>query len=289
MGYVDALVALGGYQVQPPLPFTPGQEVAGRVVEVCGDVGSILPGDRVMGMVFGGGLAQFAAVPAAAVSKLPTNMTFAQAACFRINYLTALHGLRDRARILPGEHLLVLGAAGGVGTAAVQVGRALGARVIAAASTPEKREFARASGASLTIDNEPDGWRDRIKTTCGGRGPDVIFDPVSGPMFELSFRSLAWGGRHLVVGFAGGPIPKLPINLSLMKGASLVGVDVRQFQIFEASRVGEHLRTLLGWVADGEFTVPVGRRFSFEDFAASMEFAMSGRAMAKPIVEIGDP
>ena len=161
-------------------------------------------------------------------------MSLAQAAGFRINYITALHGLRDRAGLRAGERLLVLGAAGGVGMAAVQVGKRLGATVIAAASSEEKHAFALAHGADVAIDTEVDGWRDRLsrQAECGGAGPDIVFDPVCGPLFEPAFRSLGWGGRHLVVGFAGGPIPALPSNLPLMKGAALVGVDVRQFQIF---------------------------------------------------------
>lgn len=286
MGYVDALVAVGGYQVKPPVPFTPGQEVAGMVAAVGAGVEGVREGDRVMASAFGGGLAEYLVAPAAAVTRLPDQMRFAQAAGFGINYLTALNGLRDRANLQPGERLLVMGAAGGVGSAAVQLGKLLGAEVIAAASTPEKRAFALAEGADAAIDTNPEGWRDRLKAACGGNGPDVIFDPVCGPLFELAFRSLGWRGRHLVVGFVGGPIPKLPINLSLMKGGSLVGVDVRQFQIFEPALAKAHMAELLGWVADGRLAPPTGRVFVLEDFAAAMTFAMSGTGTGKTIIEI---
>jgi NADPH2:quinone reductase len=262
LGYVDALVALGRYQVKPPLPHTPGQEVAG-VVDALGEgVEGLRPGDRVMATV-AGGFADFALAAAGACTPLPDKMTSGQAAGFRINHLTALHGLEHRAALRRGETLLVLGAAGGVGTAAVQVGKILGARVLACASTPEKRDFARA------------------------RGPDVIFDPVCGPLFEPAFRSLAWGGRHLVVGFAGGPIPALPANLPLMKGAALTGVDVRQFLLFEAPRAAETLSRLLAWVEDGRLLPPEGRRFPLAAYGEALEFALSGQGMGKTLVGAG--
>ena len=286
MGYVDALVAVGGYQVKPPVPFTPGQEVGGVVEAVGRDVEGFAVGDRVMVSLFGGGLAEYVAAPAQKAAKIPDAMTFAQAAGFRINYLTALHGLRDRADLQPGERLLVFGAAGGVGTAAIQIGRLLGAKVIAAASTEEKRAFAVDQGAQMTIDTEVEGWRDRLKALCDGKGPDVIFDPVTGPLFEPAFRSLAWRGRHLVVGFIGGPIPRLPINLSLMKGAALVGVDVRQFLLFEEEKAHAHLAEMLTWVADGKLSPPIGRRFDFSDFAEAMQFALSGSGLGKTVIEL---
>lgn len=286
LGYVDALVALGRYQVKPPLPHTPGQEVAG-VVDALGEgVEGLRPGDRVMATV-AGGFADFALAAAGACTPLPDKMTSGQAAGFRINHLTALHGLEHRAALRPGETLLVLGAAGGVGTAAVQVGRILGARVIACASTPEKRDFARACGADAVLDTGAEGWRDRLKALCGGKGPDVIFDPVCGPLFEPAFRSLAWGGRHLVVGFAGGPIPALPANLPLMKGAALTGVDVRQFLLFEGPRAAETLARLLAWVGEGRLSPPEGRRFPLAAYGEALEFALSGQGLGKTLVGSG--
>lgn len=289
MGYVDALVALGGYQVKPPVPFTPGQEISGRVAAVGSAVSTLQVGDRVMANSFGGGLAEYVAVPQAMVTRIPDVMTFAQAAGFRVNYLTALHGLRDRAALQPGERLLVFGAAGGVGSAAVQVGKHLGAEVIAVASSDAKRAFARDLGADAVLDSDVEGWRDRLKALCGGKGPDVIFDPVAGPLFEAAFRSLNWGGRHLVVGFVGGPIPKLPINLSLMKGAALIGVDVRQFLLYEGAKAAGHLDMLLNWVAEGGFSPPVGRIFALDDFADAMRFAMSGAGVAKSVIHVAEP
>jgi len=285
VGYVDALVSLGRYQVKPPVPFTPGQEVGGWIASIGEDVQDFAPGDRVVAQVWGG-FAEFVSCATAAVVKIPDAMSFAQAAGFRINYITALHGLRDRAQLQPGERLLVLGAAGGVGMAAVQVGKRLGATVIAAASTEEKRNFALAHGADVAIDTDADGWRDRLKQACGGTGPDVVFDPVCGPLFELAFRSIAWRGRHLVVGFAGGPIPSLPANLTLMKGAALAGVDVRQFLLFEAERAASHFTELLGWVEDGSLRPPVGRTFALEDFAPALEFALSGKGVGKTVLAV---
>jgi NADPH2:quinone reductase len=285
VGYVDALVALGRYQVKPPLPHTPGQEVGG-IVEALGEgVEGLAKGDRVMAQVRGG-FAEFARAPASLATKIPDRMSFAQAAGFRINYVTALHGLRDRAALAPGERLLVFGAAGGVGSAALQVGRILGAQVIAAASTEEKRAFARTHGADHVIDTTLEGWRDRLKTITEGKGPDVIFDPVCGPLFEPAFRSLGWRGRHLVVGVAGGPIPALPANLSLMKGAALVGVDVRQFLQFEGAKAAAHLNELLTRVANGRLEPIVGRTFRLDGFAEALQFALSGQGLGKTVVEL---
>ncbi|GGC49136.1 NADPH:quinone oxidoreductase family protein [Chelatococcus reniformis] len=288
MGYVDALVALGRYQVKPPTPFTPGLEIGGVVAAVGAGVSQFRPGDRVMASAFGGGLAEYAVAAEETVRGIPAAMSFAQAAGFRTNYVTALHGLTDRAALQPGERLLVLGAAGGVGVAAVQVGTLLGAEIIAAASTPAKRAFAQEHGAQHLLDTEPEGWRERLKAACGGAGPDVVFDPVCGPLFEPAFRSQSWRGRHLVVGFAGGPIPKLPVNLPLMKGAALVGVDVRQFFLFEAEHAQSHLAQLLAWVEDGRLAPPVGRRFPLASFAEAMEFALSGQGWGKTIIDIAD-
>lgn len=286
VGYVDALVALGKYQVKPPLPHTPGMEVSGIIEAVGPGCEPLKPGPRVLAQAVGG-FAEQVVVAAPLITPIPDALDFAAAAGFRVNYLTALHGLQDRARLAAGETLLVTGAAGGVGLAAVQVGKILGARVIACASTEEKRAFARQHGADDEIDTQAEGWRDRLKALTGGKGPHVIFDPVCGPLFEPGFRSLAWGGRHLVVGFAGGPIPSLPSNLTLMKGAGLLGVDVRQFMMFEWQRAGAHVQQLLGWVAEGRLAPPVGRVFAFEAFREALTYALSGKGLGKTILAVG--
>lgn len=284
IGYVDVLVALGGYQVKPPLPHTPGQEVAGTVSALGDGVEGIAVGDRVLASVQGG-FAEVVATPADNVYRLPAGLGFAEASALRINYLTALHGLRDRADLQPGERLLVLGAAGGVGIAAVQVGKLMGARVVAVASSREKRDFARLHGADAVLDSEPEGWRDRLKVACDGKGPDVVFDPLSGPLFEPAFRSLAWRGRHLVVGFLGG-MPSLKVNLPLMKGAALVGVDVRQFVLFERDRARAELEELIAWAGAGKLAPAIGRRFPLADFAAAMAWAHGGRGLGKTVLEL---
>lgn len=286
VGYVDALVSLGRYQVKPPLPHTPGGEIGGVVEAVGEGVEGFAPGNRVMAQAATGGFAELALADARAVSRIPDAMSFAQAAGFRVNYITALHGLRDRANLQPGERVLVLGAAGGVGIAALQVAKAMGATVIAAASSEEKRAFALEQGADAVIDTNAEGWRDRLKALCDGKGPDVVFDPVCGPLFELAFRSLAWRGRHLVVGFVGGPIPALPANLTLMKGAALAGVDVRQFMLFEPARAMAQLNELLGWVGEGRLTPAVGRTFPLDAYAEALEFALTGKGLGKTVLEL---
>ena len=287
VGYVDALVSLGRYQVKPPLPHTPGQEIGGVIEAVGEGVAGLAVGDRVMAQAMGG-FQELTLADARAVVKIPHAMSATQASGFRINYITALHGLRDRADLQPGERVLVFGAAGGVGVAAVQVARAMGATVIACASSEEKRAFALAQGADVVIDTVAEGWRDRLKALGEGKGPDVVFDPVCGPLFEAAFRSLSWRGRHLVVGFVGGPIPALPANLTLMKGAALTGVDVRQFMLFEGKKAASHLAELLGWVGEGKLVPPVGRTFPLEAWAEALEFALTGQGLGKTVLEVGE-
>jgi NADPH2:quinone reductase len=286
VGYVDALLALGRYQVKPALPHTPGWEVSGRIDAIGAEVQGLSRGQRCLAMARGGGFAEYALVRAGDVVPLPDTMRLDQAAGFYLNYGTALHALRDRAQLQPGEILLVLGAAGGVGLAAVQLGRLLGATVIAVASTPEKRALAVQCGAALALDREPEGWRDRLRKAAPG-GVDVVFDPVSGPLLQPAFRSLKWRGRYLVVGFAAGEIPALPLNLPLLKGSALIGVDYRQFSdVFEAAKARQDLKELMDWVSEGRLDPPVGRRFAFEQAREALAFALSGKGGGKTILEI---
>ncbi|WP_095156623.1 NADPH:quinone oxidoreductase family protein [Pseudomonas sp. Irchel 3E13] len=287
VGYVDALESLGRYQVRPPLPHVPGQEISGWIEAVGAGVEGLAVGDRVITQTHGG-FAELAVAAAETLVKIPDGMDFIQAAGFKINYLTAYHGLHDRAALQPGETLLVTGAAGGVGSAAVQIGKCLGATVIGVASTAEKRAFVQALGADHVIDASAESFREVVKELCGQKGPDVVFDPVCGPLFEPAFRSMTWGGRHLVVGFAGGPIPALRANLPLLKGASLVGVDVRQFQIYEAGKGAAHLLELLGWVAQGRLAPPIGKVFAFDAFAQALEYALSGQGLGKTVIRVSE-
>ncbi|MBK4999679.1 NADPH:quinone oxidoreductase family protein [Pseudomonas sp. S31] len=285
VGYVDALESLGRYQVKPPLPHVPGQEISGEVVAVGECVAGFSPGDRVITQVHGG-FAELVVAPSTSVSQIPGNMDFVQAAGFKINHVTALHALRDRANLKPGETLLVIGAAGGVGCAAIQVGKCLGASVIAVASSAEKRAFAQRAGADHVIDSTAGDFRDQVKELCNQRGPNVVFDPVCGTLFEPAFRSLTWGGRHLVIGFAGGPIPALRANLPLLKGASLVGVDVRQFGLYEVEQSEACLRQLLGWVAEGKLSPPIGKVFEFNEYAAALDYVLTGKGVGKTVIHV---
>ena len=285
VGYFDALMARGGYQVRPPLPFVPGSEFAG-IVESCGDgVQSPVPGQRVIGGSFGNVFAEYVCVPAATLMPLPSALSAEVGAAFLVNYQTAAHALIQRAGLRAGETLLVLGAAGGTGSAAVQVGKCLGARVIAAASSAEKRAFALAAGADLELDYSRPDWRDDLKRLSPG-GVDVIFDPVGGDFFEPAFRSLAWGGRHLVIGFAGGAIPRLPANLALLKGASLVGVDLRQAAGRDPAMNAANTRRLLGWVEQGALRPPAGPVFDLVDFRGALDAAFSGKSLGKVVLRV---
>jgi NADPH2:quinone reductase len=285
IGYGDALMALGRYQVKPKTPHTPGGEVAGVVVALGSDVTGFAPGDRVMAHV-SGGMAEYVVAAADRAWPVPPGVRLEQAAALRINYLTALHGLRSRAQIRPGERLLVTGAAGGVGAAAVQIGRLLNAEVIATGSTEAKRDAARSSGAAIVLDTSPDGWRERLAAAAPG-GVDVVFDTVCGPLFEPAFRSLRWGGRHLVVGFVHGEIPALPANLPLLKGAALVGVDVTQYLTREPDAAAKSLAQVLSWTAAGDIAPVVGSVFPMSDAQAALSAAFSGRGIGKVVLQVG--
>lgn len=287
IGYVDALEALGRYQVKPSLPHVPGQEVSGRIEAIGPDVSDFQVGDRVVTQIHGG-FTELAIAPATSVTRIPSSLDYSTAAGLKVNFVTALHALVDRCQLKSGETLLILGAAGGVGSAAVQVGKCLGAKVIAVASSPEKQSYALQLGADHAIGSEVETFRARVKELCGQSGPNVVFDPIGGALFEPAFRSLSWGGRHLVVGFAGGSIPSLRANLPLLKGSSLVGVDVRQFEIFEPARAHQHLRDLLQWAEQGRLTPQIGKSFDFADYAPALEYALSGKGLGKTVLKIAD-
>jgi NADPH2:quinone reductase len=286
IGYFDALLARGGYQIKPPVPFVPGSEFAGVVDATGPGVEGLSAGDRVFGGGFGGIFAELLCIDASALLRVPAGVSLDAAASVLVNYQTALFALRERGALKPGETLLVLGAAGGTGIAAVQVGHELGARVIAGASTEEKREFARRAGADEVLDYSLPGWRDALKALTSGRGVDVVFDPVGGELFEPAFRSLAWNGRHLVIGFVGGAIPRLPANLALLKGASLVGVDLRQYGVREPAGLATITRDVCALLAAGRIAPPVGPVFPLEDFRAALEAGFSGKSLGKVVLRI---
>jgi NADPH2:quinone reductase len=260
LNFPDLLTVQNKYQIKPPLPFVPGSEFSGIVDAVGDGVRQFKPGDRVATIGVAGGFATHARVDAANVILLPPGFDLEDAAAFAFTYGTSHHALMDRATLREGETVLVLGAAGGVGSAAVQIGKAAGARVIAAASSDDKCEFCRTLGADAVINYGRDDLRNAVKTATDGKGADVIYDPVGGTLAEPAFRSIAWRGRYLVVGFAGGPIPALPWNLPLLKGASVVGVYWGEFVRREPKAFRQAMAELFGWYAQSRVKPAIDSR-----------------------------
>lgn len=265
LNFPDLLIVQGKYQMKPPLPFVPGAEFAG-VVEAVGDgVKHLAVGTQVAGFAGTGGFGTHVVAPAFTLMPLPPVFSFGDAAAFLCTYGTTYHALMDRAALKAGETVLVLGAAGGVGTAAIQIAKAAGAKVIAAASTDDKCALCTALGADATINYSTQNLRDALKTLTEGKGPDVIYDPVGGEMTEQAFRSIAWRGRHLIIGFANGPIPALPLNLPLLKGASVMGVFWGEFAKREPQNNAACLMQLAAWYMEGkikpvvEHTLPMSQ------------------------------
>ena len=252
LNFPDLLIVQNKYQMKPPLPFVPGSEYAGTVEAVGEGVAHLKVGQRVACLSGTGGFATHAIAPAALCMPLPPGFPAVDAAAFIMIYATSWHALVDRAQLKAGETVLVLGAAGGVGTAAIQIAKAAGARVIAAASTDDKCALCKSIGADATINYSRENLRDSIKALTDGKGPDVIYDPVGGDFAEPAFRSIAWRGRYLVVGFASGPIPSLPLNLTLLKGASLVGVFWGDFARREPKANAAMMGELAQWYAQGK-------------------------------------
>jgi NADPH2:quinone reductase len=249
VNFPDTLIIAGKYQFRPDPPFSPGGEVAGEVVEVGAGVSGVAPGDRVIAIMPWGGYAEEIVTDPARLVPIPDGVDFVQAAATLTTYGTTFYALADRAAMKPGETLLVLGAAGGVGLAAVQLGKLMGARVIAAASSPQKLETCKQNGADLTIDYAKEDLKERVKALTGGSGADVIYDAVGGAFSEAALRASAWNGRLLVIGFASGEIPKIPLNLTLLKGASIVGVFWGQFTMRAPAAALAQFRQLLDWIA----------------------------------------
>jgi NADPH2:quinone reductase len=252
LNFPDLLIVQGKYQMRPPLPFVPGAEFAGVVEAVGPGVKHLAVGSHVAGFAGTGGFGTHAIASAAVLMPLPPVFSFEDAAAFLCTYGTTYHGLMDRGALQPGETVLVLGAAGGVGTAAIQIAKAAGAKVIAAASTDEKCALCKALGADATINYSTQNLRDELKTLTEGKGPDVIYDPVGGELTEQAFRSIAWRGRLLVIGFANGPIPALPLNLALLKGASIMGVFWGEFARREPQKNAACLMQLAAWYMEGK-------------------------------------
>ena len=284
VNYPDALMVMGQYQIKPPLPFVPGAEAAGIISAVGEGVKHLKVGQRAVAFTGLGAFASHLKAEAGAVMPLPDGMDFDVAATLPLAYGTTMHALVDRAQLRAGETLLVLGAAGGVGLAAVMIGKALGARVIAAAGSDEKLRLAHQHGADEGFNYATEDFRERLKTLTGGKGPDVIFDPVGDQYAEPAFRSIAWGGRYLVIGFAGGEIPKLPLNLPLLKGASLVGVFWGEFAKRDPAANARNLIRLAGWVMDGTVRPLVSRRYSLEEGPQAMRDLLERRVTGKVVI-----
>ncbi len=283
VNFPDTLIIQGKYQFKPDLPFSPGAELAGVVKEVGEGVGEVQPGDHVAAILGWGAFAEEALVEASTLVPVPPGMDAKVAASFAMAYATSLHALQDRARLAPGETLLVLGAAGGVGLAAVELGKVLGARVLAAASSAARLEICRQHGADDLVDYSAPGWRDRVKELTGGRGVDVIYDPVGGALAEPALRLAAWNGRYLVIGFAAGEIPRIPLNLPLLKGASIVGVFFGAFAARQPRESRANMAKLLGWLGEGRLRPHVSAVYPLERAAEALE-ALAGRRTTGKLV-----
>ncbi|TXH06407.1 MAG: NADPH:quinone oxidoreductase family protein [Nevskiaceae bacterium] len=286
VNFPDVLIIQNKYQFKPSLPFAPGGECAGVVERVGDKVKHLKPGMRVIALTGHGAFAQQVVADARMLVPVPDDFDFVIASAFMMTYGTSYHALKDRAALKSGETLLVLGASGGVGLAAIEIGKALGARVIAAASSAEKLEICRQHGADELINYSTEDLKERLKTITGGKGVDVVYDPVGGPFTEVALRSTAWRGRLLVIGFANGEIPKLPINLTLLKGCSIVGVFWGDYARREPMNLLGDLRALFGWLKEGKLkphiagTYPLAR--GGEAIRALMDRKVSGKIVILP-------
>ncbi|MCF8976913.1 zinc-binding dehydrogenase [Pseudomonas syringae] len=287
VNFPDTLIIEGKYQFKPPFPFSPGGEAAGVISTVGEKVTHLKPGDRVMALTGWGSFAEQVAVPNYNVLPIPESMDFTIAAAFSMTYGTSMHALKQRANLQPGETLLVLGASGGVGLAAVEIGKALGARVIAAASSAEKLEVAKNAGADELINYTDTSLKDEIKRLTNGNGADVIYDPVGGDLFDQAIRAIAWNGRLLVVGFASGHIPELPVNLALLKGASVVGVFWGSFAQRQPQDNAANFKQLFAWFEEGKLKPLVSQVYPLERAGEAIDALGERRAVGKVVVSIG--
>ena len=284
LNFPDLLIVQNKYQMKPALPFVPGSEYAGVVQAAGPGVTHLRIGQHVACLSGTGGFGSHTLAPAALCMPLPQSFPFVDAAAFIMTYATSHHALIDRAQLKAGETVLVLGAAGGVGTAAIQIAKALGAKVIAAASTDEKCELCKSIGADATINYSRDNLRDAIKTLTEGKGPDVIYDPVGGDFAEPAFRSIAWRGRYLVVGFASGPIPALPMNLMLLKGASIVGVFWGDFAKREPKANQSMMLELAQWYGQGKIKPVIDRTMPMAELKAAYAHMGSRQVKGKLVM-----
>jgi NADPH2:quinone reductase len=284
LNFFDTLMIQGKYQIKPPFPFSPSAEVAGVVESVGAGVTDLKPGDRVVASCGHNGAREKIAVPALQAVKIPDNLDYDRAAGIIIIYGTALHALEDRAKPKPGETLAVLGAAGGTGLAACELGRLMGLKVIACASSEEKLAFARQHGAALTLNYAKDDLKEGLKALTGGKGVDIVFDPVGGSYAEAALRSVAWEGRFLVIGFAAGEIPKMPLNLVLLKGCDIRGVFWGAWARQNPEKNRANLQKLVQWSAEGKISSHVDRTFPLAQTAEALKVLAGRQAMGKVIL-----
>lgn len=284
LNFFDLLMIQGKYQIKPPFPFSPAAEVAGMVESVGAGVTEFKPGDRVVASVGYNGAREKIAVAAMQAVKIPDNLDYDRAAGIIIIYGTALHALEDRARPKPGETLAVLGAAGGTGLAACELGKLMGLKVIACASSDEKLAFAKAHGAEVGLNYAKDDLKEGLKQITGGRGVDIVFDPVGGSYAEAALRAVAWEGRFLVIGFAAGEIPKIPLNLALLKGCDIRGVFWGAWAKQNPEKNRANLQKLVQWTAEGKISSHVDRTFPLAQTADALNVLAGRQAMGKVIL-----
>jgi NADPH2:quinone reductase len=284
LNFFDILMIQGKYQIKPPFPFSPAAEIAGVVESVGAGVSDLKLGDRVVASCGHNGAREKIALPTSSIVKIPDNLDFDRAAGIIIIYGTALHALEDRASPTSGETLAVLGAAGGTGLAACELGRLMGLKVIACASSDEKLEFARAHGAELTLNYAKEDLKEGLRKLTGGKGANIVFDPVGGPYAEAALRSTAWEGRFLVIGFAAGEIPRLPLNLALLKGCDIRGVFWGQWARLNPDKNRANLEKLVKWTAEGKISSHVDRTFPLAQTADALKVLAGRKAMGKVIL-----
>ena len=289
LNFPDVLMIQGKYQSQPPMPFAPAGEFAGDIESVGAGVEGFAPGDKVFGGVGVGAMAEQLCVSAAALRRVPDKMSYAQASGISTTYGTSYYALKQRADLQPGETLLVTGAGGGVGLAAVELGKAMGAKVIAAASSAAKLEAARLSGADELIDYSDGDLKNKVKALTDGRGVDVIYDPVGGDLFDQCMRSIGWYGRVLVIGFAAGDIPKLPINLVLLKSCQVVGVFYGAWNGRFPEDSKANFDEILGLFEQGKLNPMVGAEYPLASYAEAMRCLMDRKAIGKVVVTMDQP
>ena len=286
LNFADVLMIAGQYQVKTPPPFIPGNEAAGIVTAVGRKVTRFEIGDKIIGALRGGAFAEQAIVAEDFAIPLPDALSFDQGAAYSVAYGTSYHGLKQGAALQPGETVLVLGAAGGVGYTAVEIAKAMGASVIAAASSDAKLAFAKEAGADMTINYSDASLKDSVKELTNGRGVDVVYDPVGGDLAEQALRATGWHGRYLVVGFASGEIPKFPLNLALLKEASIVGVWWGTWAARHTKEMLQNMQELEALVQNGSLQPRVSQSFALEDFAAAFRVITERRVLGKVVLTI---